>query len=323
MPKTKTPKPSKASFVSPYQQITERILADLKAGVAPWAKPWTASGQGVSLSAGMPMNFATRKAYRGVNVWLCLLACQDNGFAVPAFATFNQIKEMGGTVVKGSKATRVFFMSTYEREPRTPEEAEKVNDEGKFVVFVLKGYNVFNLAQVEGIEIEEGAAVASVILPEDAAELIEALGADVRHGGAEAFYAPARDFVAMPKPDDFKAIEHYKATLFHELGHWTGHDSRLARLDKAARFGNAAYAYEELVAELSAAFLCLEMGVPGDLRHADYIGHWIKLLTDHDTAFYRAAADAQRVLDFIREKVAGSTVSAEAADMAAEMREAA
>ncbi len=309
MPKTTTPK---TSFVSPYAQITERILADLKAGVAPWAQPWTASGS-VPISAGLPMNFATRKAYRGVNVWLLLLACQDNRFAVPAFATFKQIQALGGSVRKGSKATRVFFMNTIERDPRTEEEAAQVNENGKFVVFVLKGYSVFNLAQVENIAIDDGAAIESEI-PEDTAELIDALGAVVRHGGGEAYYSPVRDYIAMPTPESFKGIEHYKATLFHELGHWTGHDSRLARLDKKARFGNQAYAYEELVAELSSAFLCLEMGVTAELRHADYIGNWIKLLSDHDTAFYRAAADAQRVLDFIRSK-AGGGFSAEEADM--------
>lgn len=217
----------KGDFVTPYKQITDAILADLNAGVAPWAKPWGNAGATVSIASGFPVNFTTRKAYRGVNVWMALLACQANGWRVPAFGTFRQITEAGGKVRKGSKATRIFYMTTIEREPKTAEEAAKVNENGMFVRFVLKGYSVFNIAQVEGIELEADVMAVEPSVPTDTAELVDALEARVRHDSPEAYYQPDADFIAMPNPQSFNGIEHYKATLFHELTHWTGADHRL------------------------------------------------------------------------------------------------
>ncbi|WP_173995772.1 zincin-like metallopeptidase domain-containing protein [Agrobacterium tumefaciens] len=311
---------TKTAFVSPYKIITDKILADLKSGVASWAKPWKtdSKGQKVSVSSGFPMNFSTRKQYRGINVWLLLSAVAANGFSTNAWATFKQVSAMGGTVKKGSKSEHVFFQSKIEKEP-TGAEGERINDNGKVEIWVLKGYSVFNLDQVEGVEIERGALATVSSLPEDTAELADALSVDLRHGGDQAFYSPAGDFVAMPKPEAFVSVDHYKATLFHEIGHWTGNEARLDRLKKTARFGNADYAFEELVAELSAAFLAMEYGIEAQLQHAEYIASWIKLLSDHDQAFYRAAAEAQKVLDFIRER-AGTATTAEEAD---QMREAA
>lgn len=310
---------TKTTFVSPYKIITDRILEDLKAGVAPWAKPWKVDGKGqkVAINSGFPMNFQTRKQYRGINVWLLLSAAQANGFSVNAWATFKQVSDMGGTVKKGSKSERVFFQSKIEKEP-TGAEGEKLNDNGKVEIWVLKGYSVFNLDQCEGIEIERGELKTVSTLPDDTAELADALSVDLRHGGDQAFYSPKGDFVAMPNPEAFVSVDHYKATLFHEIGHWTGSESRLAR-EFGKRFGDKAYAFEELVAELSAAFLAMEYGIEAQLQHAEYIATWIKLLSDHDQAFYRAAAEAQKVLDFIRER-AGEAISAEQAD---QMREAA
>lgn len=302
------------AFVSPYKQITDRILADLVQGVATWAKPWKVDKKGnrVSINSGFPMNFHSRKQYRGINVWLLLAATMENGFSCNAWATFKQIAAMKGTVKKGSKSERVFFMSKIEKEPRGVE-GERVNENGKVTVWVLKGYSVFNLDQVEGIEINRDELAVVSSMPEDVAEFVDMLKVDLRHGGDQAFYSPASDFVAMPNIDAFVSQDHYRATLYHEVGHWTGSQTRLAR-EFGKRFGDKAYAFEELVAELSAAFLAMEFGIEAKLRHADYIGHWIKLLQDHEQAFYKAAAEAQRVLDFIREK-AGTATSAEADDM--------
>lgn len=304
------------NFVSPYQQITNKILADLKAGVATWAKPWKtdAKGEKVSISAGLPMNFQTRKQYRMGNVVILLEACWSNGWTVPAFATAKQIAAMGGKIVKGSKGTHITNRSLVEREPRTPEEAAKVNERGLFEYWNDKCYSVFNLAQCEGIEIAADEMRVISSLPEDAAELVDALNVKLREGGNEAFYSPVVDFVAMPKVEAFETVDHYRATLYHEIGHWTGHTSRLDRLKRTAKFGNKEYAFEELVAELSAAFLAAEYGIEAKLRHAEYIGSWIKLFTDKDDAFQRAASEAQKVLDFIRDKAANAT-SAEAEDM--------
>ena len=306
-------KTNTTAFVSPYKQITDRILADLEAGVAPWAKPWKGEkGSTVPVKLGFPMNFTTRKPYRGANVFELLAALFDGGFSCNAWATFKQIAAAGGTVKKGSKSTRIFFKSKVEKEPKG-EEGEKINENGKVEIWVLKGYSVFNLDQCEGIEIdrEELATVSS--MPEDVAEFVDAMGADVRHGGDQAFYAPAGDYIGMPKPEAFVSLDHYRATLYHETAHWTGHAARLNR-EFGKRFGDKAYAFEELVAELSAAFLAMEYGIEAQLQHADYIGHWIKLMKDHEQAFYKAASEAQRVLDWIRER-AGEATSAEEEDM--------
>ncbi|MGO7674857.1 ArdC family protein [Rhizobium ruizarguesonis] len=305
---------SKASFVSPYKLITDRILADLEAGVAPWAKPWKvdSKGQKVSLSSGFPVNFSSRKQYRGINVFLLLTAAQANGFKSNAWATFKQISAMKGTVKKGSKSQHVFFMSKVEKEP-TGAEGERINDNGKVEIFILKGYSVFNLEQCEGIELEQGALEIASSLPEDVADFIAMLSLDLRTGGDQAFYSPSGDFVAMPKIEAFKDGDNYRATLYHETGHWTGAASRLNR-EFGKRFGDQAYAFEELVAELSAAFLAMEFGIEARLQHSEYIGNWIKVLKNDERAFYTAASHAQKVLDFIREKAAGQT-SAEEDDM--------
>ncbi len=302
------------TYVSPYKQITDRILAELANGIAPWAKPWKADkgASKVSLSSGFPMNFTTRKAYRGVNVWLLMMAVSENGFASNLWATFKQVAAMGGTVKKGAKAERVFFMSKIEKKP-TGAEGEKINDNGMVEVWVLKGYSVFNFDQIEGIELSAEQIATPSVMPEDMAEFIDVVGVDLRHGGNSAFFSPAGNFIGMPKPEQFDSLDHYKATLFHEVGHWTGTADRLNR-EFGKRFGDRAYAAEELVAELSSAFLAMEYGIEAKLRHADYIGSWIKLLQDHEQAFFRAASEAQKVLDFLREK-AGQPTSAEAEDM--------
>ena len=288
-------------FVSPYKQITDRILADLESGVAPWAKPWKDDkGNTVTVASGFPMNFATRKQYRGINVWMLLSAAQNCHWARNAWATFKQIDAMGGSVRKGSKSERVFFMSKIEKEPKG-EAGERVNENGMVEIWILKTYNVFNIDQVDGIELEDGATDYVTDLPDDTSELVDVLDIDLRHGGNQAFFSPSGDFIAMPQPAAFDLLDAYKATLFHEIGHWTGAESRLNR-EFGKRFGDNAYAFEELVAELSAAFLAMEYGIEAKLQHASYIASWIKLLKDHEQAFFRAASEAQKALDFIREQ---------------------
>jgi antirestriction protein ArdC len=286
------------SFVSPYKLITDKIVSALEQGVAAWVKPWKSKG---AVVASMPMNFTTKTTYRGINTVMLYCACIDNGWDVPAFATFKQIKAAGGQVVKGAKGEHVYFMSKIEREPKTEEEAAKVNENGKYEQFILKGYTVFNIAQTEGLEVNiEGMAKPSEI-PADVLDLCNVVGVKLAHGGDRAFYQPVTDKVTMPAPEAFETLSHYKATAFHEVGHATGHADRLNRTF-GKKFGDQAYAYEELVAELSAAFLCMEFGVEGQLRHPEYIASWIKVLKDDDRAFYKAAADAQKALDWIRER---------------------
>lgn len=284
--------------VSPYQRITDKILADLEKGVAAWVRPWKSAGAPI---ASMPFNFMTESAYRGVNTIMLYCACIDNGWQVPAFATFKQIKAAGGSVIKGSKGEQVYFMSKIEREPKTDEERGRVNENGKVEHFIIKAYTVFNIDQVAGIELDSSAIAKPSEIPGDVVELADVIGVSLQHGGDRAFYQPLQDFVRMPAPEAFSSIGHYKATAFHEFAHSTGHEKRLNRTF-GKRFGDNAYAFEELVAELSAAFLCMEFGVAGNLQHPEYIATWIKVLKGDSRAFYRAASEAQKVLDFIRER---------------------
>lgn len=304
---TKTP--AKASV---YQTVTESILAQLEQGVAPWAKPWKVDGKGQKVApfSGFPMNFSTGKQYRGINLAILPSVTMAQGWDHPAFASFKQIAAMGGTVKKGSKSTVIFYKSMTERDPRTPEEAAKANENGKVEYWLDRAFPVFNIAQTEGIELEGLPVATTTTLPADTAELVAALQADVRHGGDQAFYLPAYDRVQMPNPEAFEQADFYRSTLYHELAHWTGADHRLKR---ELSMEKASYAEEELVAELSAAFVCLEYGIETQLRHAEYIGHWIKVLKNDERAFFRAASKAQKVLDFIRERALAAPAQMQAA----------
>jgi antirestriction protein ArdC len=255
----------------------------------------------------MPLNYSTGKAYQGCNVLLLWMATHGR-FTSPHFVTFNQARDMGGTVRKGEKACahicRVIDLKA------APKEGE---DEGRSFKG-LKFFAVFNVEQCEGLpartfgEIKaarnEGERDATI------EEFIAATGANYsEEGGDRAFYSPAGDFVRMPKFEAFKSAAHYYSTAFHELGHWTGAKSRCDRDEgMAGRFGTRAYAAEELVAELTSAFLCAEFSLDGQLQHADYIGNWIELLRDDAKAFFTAASKAQQAADFLRRAVIAEPV---------------
>lgn len=289
-----------------HQQITERILADLKAGTAPWLRPWK-NGR----SAALPFNGTTGKRYRGNNTLNLWQDMDERGWTDPRFATFNQIRDAGGTVRKGAKAVHIHFASTIEREAKSAQEEVRADENGLVSFYFLRGSSVFNFADVEGIEGIE--RVSETPIPAEVLDLTEALSVDLRIGGDRAFFSPTTDHINMPPPAAFDGIEHFQATYMHELTHWTGHTSRLDRIEKGARFKSKAYAFEELVAELGAAFLCAECGIEGQLRHADYIGAWITLLEDHDTAFYSAAQQAQAAVDFIRSRIIADDEARDAA----------
>lgn len=189
--------------------------------------------------------------------------------------TFNQAKALGGSIRKGEKGVRIIF---YKVIGRDDEEATGEDEESR-VIPIMRHFTVFNLDQIEGIERPEWT------LPEglgvDAAEkIIEASGAEIMHGGDRASYIPKLDLVRMPDKERFEDAGAYYATVFHELTHWTGHQSRLARdgIIGSHKHGTPEYAYEELVAELGAAFLCAEVGIEGELRHEEYIGSWLEVL---------------------------------------------
>jgi antirestriction protein ArdC len=181
----------------------------------------------------------------------------------------------------------------------------------------MRFYTVFNVSQCEGLKLpgpSKPDVTAPVAPPVTMQEAYAALGAVVNHGGDRAYYAPGPDYVQMPEPAAFTEPDAYAATALHELTHWTGHESRLAR-DFNNRFGTKAYAAEELVAEFGAAFLCAALGINSALEHhASYLKHWHELLTAEPKALITATSKAQAAADFILSKVRPETAGAEEED---------
>ena len=274
--------------LSPATRITQEIITRLEAGTKPWIKPW----RGVPVSR--PLR-ACGIPYRGMNVFWLWMVADMCGYVSPFWMTYNQAKSLGAQVRKGEKSTIAIFYKSYTKEVEVPDTGEKTDEARR----VLKAYPVFNADQVEGLpERFHPAATLELVEPEGReAELdafFAAIPVNLRHQGCEAYYEPTADRVTMPPTSLFEGFDHYYATLAHELSHWTGHASRLGR-DLKNRFGTAAYAAEELVAELSSAMLGAELGLPVTHldNHASYIEHWLKLLKDDDRAILTAAAKAE------------------------------
>jgi antirestriction protein ArdC len=206
--------------------------------------------------------------------------------------------ELGGNVRRGEHGTKVYFVKQLQVADRDGEEGETR------IVPMMREYTVFNVDQCEGLP--DRVLTLGEIKPRnrderDATidEFLECSGADIREGAGEAYFCPGDDFISMPRFEAFKSAAHFYGVAFHELGHFTGHKSRLDR-DLRHRFGERAYAAEELVAELCAAFLCAEFGIDGDLRHAGYIASWISLLKADSRAFFTACSKAQAAADYLR-----------------------
>jgi antirestriction protein ArdC len=272
-----------------YQAITDRVIEALEAGHVPWHRPWR------SVRGQLPTSLQTGRAYRGINVWLLSLESMRQGYTSPYWITFKQAKERGGNVRRGEKGTQVVLWKPVRKQV---ENDAGENEEHRYLV--LRTYTVFNLEQTDGIEMPEEEP-----LPErDPIEACEAivtgylLGPDIRHGGNRAYYSPALDYVQMPQRGQFDTSEGYYATLFHELAHSTGHESRLNRGGFGGGFGSESYSKEELVAEMAAAFLCGEAGIEVDIpQSASYIRSWLKALENDRKLLVSAAAAAQKASD--------------------------
>jgi antirestriction protein ArdC len=268
--------------------ITDIIIKKLEEGVCPWRKPWYGS-------ANAPRNLVTGKAYRGINAFL--LAC--TGFSSPYFLTFKQVSDKGGLINKGASSFPVVFWSNV-----TVEDHE-TGDE-KNIPF-MRYYRVFSVEQTNLpiSPITENPLEFNPI--EEAERIIAAMPSrpEIRHGQAKAYYSPTLDYINMPKQELFESSEKYYSVLFHEASHSTGHISRLGRkgVTESTYFGSHEYSKEELIAEMSAAFLCGEIGIaPATLDNsAAYIQSWLKALKSKDNInmVITAASAAQKAYDFI------------------------
>jgi antirestriction protein ArdC len=277
-----------------YGEVTARILLELESGAAPWVKPWSASpGQNV------PSNAISSRPYSGINV-LLLWNARALAYRTARFLTFKQAIEAGGNVRKGEHGHKVVFV----KQLPVADKRDGAEEGETRVVPMMRQYTVFNLDQCEGLPDKLLNPDAVPARNKDqrqalADSFMAATRADIREGHGEAYYRPGADYVSLPAFAAFKNADNFYSTAFHELGHWTGHKSRLGR-DLRGRFGESAYAAEELVAELTSAFLCAEFSFDGDLRHAGYIESWSKLLRKDARAFFTAASKAQAAADYMR-----------------------
>jgi antirestriction protein ArdC len=276
-----------------YESVTQSVVALLESGVEPWRKPWKSTGAG---PLALPVNAATGRAYRGINIPLLWAAGQQLGYESNGWLTYKQAQGIGAQVRRGEKATPVVFWKFVEK-PESDEDGEKSFAFARY-------YFVFNVAQVDGLP-ESKAAPAAPIVSDNVIDVARAAGAEIRYGGDRAFYVPSADVIRLPNPEQFESRASFQATALHELTHWTGHESRLDR-KFGARFGDEAYAFEELVAELGSAFLSATLGVENAPleHHASYVDNWLRVLQSDKRAIFTAASQAQKAADFVIEAAA-------------------
>jgi antirestriction protein ArdC len=278
-----------------YQLVTDRIIAMLETGVRPWSQPWAASG------GGRPLRF-DGKPYRGMNVLNLWAAGMSRGFVSRHWMTYKKASELGAQVRKGAKSEYAFYVGAINRT-----EQNKAGEEIDRTIPFLKAYNVFNTDEIDGLPAQYG-VVAPLVVLDDAARIaacdrwIAGTGANIVHGGGRAFYQPSADLIRLPEFSSFDSACRYYSTAFHELAHWSGAEKRLDRL-KGKIFGSPEYAFEELVAELSASYLCADLAVNGEPRedHAAYLASWLKALRDDSRNIFRAASYAEKACTYLHD----------------------
>lgn len=314
MPKAKATKKRRSARpkVDHYQAIADKLLTLMQAGTIPWRKPWSTTPY---------MNALSGHIYSGINPLILEFDMLLRGYSSSLFIGYQQAAEQGWMIRKGSKATPLAVCNTNVKEQEDPETGEV--EEKVYTYRTWK--NVFNLNCVDDsdadLKIEDviarfqGEPNTSARI-EDAEKLIDAQQAEIVFGGNKACYIPDWDRIHLPSYRDFSGAVAYYATAIHELIHRTGHISRLARnLD--GRKGTPEYAFEELVADMGAAFVCSTLGIQPDLEHhASYLDHWMDLIRDDNQAFFRAFKLAQTAADLLLDNAGLLPVEEEDAEAA-------
>jgi antirestriction protein ArdC len=275
-----------------YSRVTSQIINAIEAGVSNWRMPWHTSGK----FAFSPINVTSKKPYRGINTVCLWAAAQAKGYERGEWGTYQQWQERGAQVRKGEKATLVVFWKFANSSAETDDDTPK---SGSRLLFT-RGCSVFNAAQVEGY-----APMADVDTPteqriESAEQFFSRINARVVHLGNRAFYSPDTDTITLPPFAAFFTPMDYYSTRAHESGHWTAKTDRCNR-ELGKRFGDNAYSIEELVAELTAAFVCAHLGLSSEPRpdHAQYIASWLRVLKADKRAIFTASSKAQQAADYL------------------------
>ncbi|HEV7276538.1 MAG TPA: zincin-like metallopeptidase domain-containing protein [Devosiaceae bacterium] len=285
-----------------HAEITNQLSAAIEADPGRPSLPWRRAAGALH----MPVNALTGKSYNGINILNLWVAAESHGYAAPIWGTYRQWAEKGAQVRKGERSSLVVFYREFETDP----DPEQPDDTGKRRM--ARASYVFNASQVDGFELPDAPAPLGPIERLAAVDaFVSSTKATIRHGGDQAFYTPRYDHVQMPEEGLFTGTETltrsegYYATLVHELIHWTGAVHRLDR-SMGKRFGDHAYAAEELVAEIGAAFLCAELGITQEVRpdHAKYLAYWLQLLKADSRAIFTAAARASEAAAFLRRRAA-------------------
>jgi antirestriction protein ArdC len=277
-----------------YQRVTDQILNAIENGVGNWRMPWHTTGR----NAFSPVNVNSRKAYRGINTVCLWAAAQAKGYESGEWGTYKQWQDRCAQVRKGEKATLVVFWK-FANNTETQEDGNEQLPSGSHLVFT-RGYSVFNAAQVDGYSPKAEREMPTLDRIARAEAFFSGIGADVRHGGNQAYYTTSDDHIQMPLFEAFRENISYYSTLAHEHTHWTAKAGRCDR-QLGKRFGDSAYAAEELIAELGAAFTCAHLGLSSEPRedHAQYIQSWLRVLKADKRAIFTAASKAQHATDWL------------------------
>jgi antirestriction protein ArdC len=278
-----------------YQIITDKIIAQLETGTIPWRKPWASSH-------GMPRNLISNKEYRGINVFL--LGCQQ--YSSPYWLTYNQAFAKNGNVRKGEKSTMVVFWKMMDKGYGASDGDDNSDTVVSGRVPLLRYFNVFNVEQCENLPVPPSETPIYQFTPiEKAEQIIKNMSnrPEITYGGNRAGYTPVSDKIRMPYEDRFEKSEEFYSVLYHEIGHSTGHKSRLGRKEviEHHEFGSEEYSVEELCAEFCSSYLCGVAGISNQTIElaSSYIDGWLNVLKKDKKMLVVAAARAQAAADYI------------------------
>lgn len=286
-------------------EITNLIIRKLEEGVPPWSRPWRVEGSG-----GRPLRHCGTP-YTGINTFYLWAIADAQGYRSRYWMTFRQAEALGGHVRRGEHGSLSVYYSSFKKLELNPVTGAEKERSIRF----LRHYIVFNADQIDGLPpyfypaAEEPAPIDPSVHQGAIDRFFDAIPVDVRHGGDRAYFSPTFDYIQMPHQRSFRTMDHYASVRAHETTHWSGGTSRLARTF-GKRFGDKAYSFEELVAEIGSGLVCAQLGLPNELHdsHASYVAHWLGILRGDKTAIIHAASKAEQAFNYLLSFSEGTAV---------------